>query len=271
MPSEKYAFLHESAIIEYHNVLFAAWYNNRKNELQGETHIRFSLSYDQGKTWSEPKTLVNDESGSILYCPPVFGICDDRLYLLLNQMVAPDHIHSLDLYVYNENNKVFERLWSRPIPFKLNTNVYTLPNGKLILSGRVGNLDGFPKTPAVLISDSGKIDADWRLVKIQQDGRLADGSEFLHPEVSLVINKDIIYAFCRNDARRVPIIYMSHDFGESWSGPFSHDIPFHASKIYSGTLSDGRNYVIGNLEPDRKKLAIFFKRTRNKRKIYRLL
>ena len=38
----------------------------------------------------------------------------------------------------------------------------------------------------------------------------------------------------------------------------SHNIPFSSSTIYSGTLSDRRNYVIGNVEPGRSKLAIFF-------------
>ncbi|MGN1048284.1 MAG: exo-alpha-sialidase, partial [Eubacteriales bacterium] len=257
MPSEKYAFLHESAIIKYHNVLFAAWYNNKKNELFGETPIRFSYSCDEGQSWSSPKVVVSDESEKILYCPPVFGICDDKLYMLLNQMVAPDHIHSLDLYEYNEIEKTFKFIWSKPIPFKLNTNVYTLANGKLILPGRIGEIDKFPNTPAVLISDSGKIDDEWRLVKIQKDGNLADGSKFVHPEVSLITLKDKIYAFCRNDERKVPVIYVSNDFGETWSEPFSHNIPFSASKTYSGTLSDGRNYVIGNLSPDRSKLVLF--------------
>lgn len=258
MPSEKYKFLHEAVIIEYNNVLFAAWYNNKKCELYGETPVRFSTSCDKGKTWGNPKTLINDESGRILYCPPVFGICDDKLYMFINQMVSADHIHSLDLYEYDKSEKTFKILWSKPIPFKLNTNVYTLPNGKLILSSRAGEIDNFPNTPAVLISDSGKIDSDWRLVKIQKDGMLADGSQYIHPEVSLIIAKEKMYAFCRNDARNVPVIYLSEDLGETWSKPFSHNILFSASKIYSGTLSDGRHYVIGNLEPNRNKLAIFF-------------
>lgn len=258
MPSEKYKFLHETAIIGYHNVLFAAWYNNKECELYGETPICFSKSYDKGKSWSKPKTLVNDESGKILYCPPVFGICDDKLYMLMNQMVSPDHIHSLDLYKYEENEETFKIVWSKPIPFKLNTNVYSLPDGKLILSGRVGEIDGFPNTPAVLVCDLGNIEGEWRTVKIQKDGFLTDGSQYIHPEVSLIVGKEKMYAFCRNDAHHVPIVYISEDFGESWGEPYSHNIPFSASKIYSGTLSDGRNYVIGNLEPDRSKLVIFF-------------
>ncbi len=258
-PTDGYEFLHESAIIEYNGKLIAAWYNNVKPvELIGETPIRFAVSEDDGKTWSAPITIANDESGKILFCPPVFGIDNGKLYLLMNQMVYPDHIHSLDLYEYNEEKNEFNMLWSRPIPFKLNTNVYKLSNGKLILPGRVGELDRFPNTPAALISDSGRIDAEWRLVKMQENGNLADGSKLIYPEVSLIIDGAKIYAFTRNDERNVPLAYVSEDNGESFTGPYTHDIPLSSSKIYSGTLSDGRNYIIGNLDFPRAKLVILF-------------
>lgn len=254
-PDDEYGFLHEAAIIEFKGRLFASWYNNTERELQGFTPIRESRSSDGGKTWTKPETVVCDDT--LLYCPPVYGICDGKLYMLVNSMVSADHMHSLELFVLNEETDKYERLWSRPIPFKLNTNVYTLPNGKLMLPGRIAELDGFPNTPAVLISDSGKIDAEWRLVKIQQDGNLADGSKLVHPELSAVVTDDKVYVFSRNDERKVPLIYVSEDNCESWSEVMSHDIPFSATKIYSGTLSIGKHYVIGNIGMDRTKLCIF--------------
>lgn len=260
MPDAEYGFLHEAAVIEYHGVLFASWYNNPNRELCGRTPIRGRRSHDGGKTWSDIEIIADDPTGKILYCPPVYGICHDRLYLFMNEMTAPDHIHALNLFVFDENKDCFVKLWSRPIPFKLNTNVYTLPNGKLMLPGRTGELDRFPNTPAVLISDSGQIDAEWRLVKITENGILPDGENLIHPELSAIIYDGTIYMFCRNDNRRVPLIYLSEDNGESWRGPFAYDIPFTNSKLYSGTLSDGRNYVMGNILEGRSKLAIFFSR-----------
>jgi len=262
MPDEKYTFLHEAAIIAFKDKLFAAWYNNEKTELLGTTPIRFATSEDEGKTWSTPVTVAVDETGKILYCPPVFAVEDGKLYMFLNQMVRADHMHSFDLYIYNEEKNQFEELWSRPIPFKLNTNVYKLSNGKLIHPGRISHeIDTFPNTPAVMISDSGKVDSEWRLVKLAENGNLPDGAKYVHPELSLVVCGGKIYGFCRNDERNVPILYVSEDNGESWSEPYSHDIPFGSSKIYSGTLSDGRNYVVGNILSNyhrRDKLAIFF-------------
>ena len=258
-PSEEFGtFLHEAAITEFEGVLYASWYNCKEDELVGYTPIVGRRSYDGGKTWTEPEIIAEDQSGKILYCPPVYGICDGRLYMLMNQMVSADHIHALELYVLNKETDLFELLWSRPIPFKLNTNVVQLPNGKLILPGRIGELDGFPNTPAVMISDSGKIDAEWRVVKVAENGGLPDGSSRVHPETTLLCCDGVLYLFNRNDRRKVPLVYASKDFGESWSEAMSHDIPYRSTKIYSGTLSDGRFYLIANTErPNRSKLVLY--------------
>jgi len=257
-PTEEYSFLHEAAIIEYEGVLFAAWYNCPKRELADSSPIRFSKSYDCGKTWTDPKIVVDDPTGAILYCPPVFGVQDGKLYMFINQMTKPDCIHSLDLYVYNKERDNFDELWSRgDIPVKLNTNVYTLSNGKLLLPGRWCVRDTFSNTPCVIISDSGRIDADWRIVKIQEDCKLPDGSTYDHPEMSAIVDGEKVYIFCRNDQRKIPLLYISEDNGETWSKPIAHDLPFCNSKIYSDRLSDGRSYVVGNIY-SRSLLAVFF-------------
>jgi len=259
VPDDRFKFLHETAIIEYHGVLYASWYHCKEKELQGYTPICGKRSFDCGNTWTDLEIICDDKSEKIMYCPPVYGICDDKLYMLVNQMVAPDHIHSLDLYILNAETDKFELLWSRPIPFKLNTNVVLLQNGKLMLPGRVGELDGFPNTPAVLISDSGKIDTEWRLVKIAENGTLPGGVELVHPEISVICSENELYMFCRNDKRKVPLVYISNDYGETWSAPYSHDIPYVDSKVYCGNLSDGRCYVVGNTDrTNRSKLSAFF-------------
>ncbi len=258
-PDDTFAFLHEAAIIEYHGVIFASWYHNRETELHGYTPICEKRSYDGGETWSEARIVCDDPTGKILYCPPVYAIDEDRLYMLVNQMVAADHIHSLDLYILDEETDQFTLLWSRPIPFKLNTNAVKLPNGKWMLPGRVGQLDAFPNTPAVLISDSGNIDSEWRLVKIAENGDLPDGSSLVHPEISVICAEDRLYMFCRDDQHRVPLVYCSDDFGETWGDVCSHDIPCIASKIYAGTLSDGQHYLISNIDEwNRSRLVIYF-------------
>ncbi|MBQ9735654.1 MAG: helix-turn-helix domain-containing protein [Clostridia bacterium] len=264
-PGEAFgSFLHEAAIIEFEGVLYASWYNCREKELSGYTPIVGRRSYDGGKTWTDPEIIAEDQSGRILYCPPVYGICDGKLYMLMNQMVSADLMHSLDLYVLNKETDRFEFLWSRPIPFKLNTNAVRLPNGKLILPGRIAEQDGFPNTPAVAISDSGKIDAKWRIVKVAPNGVLPDGSSLVHPETTLICCDNVLYLFNRNDQRRVPLVYISRDFGGSWSDAMSHDIPYTSSKIYSGMLSDGRFYLIANADRLRRSKLVLYVSEKNR-------
>ena len=258
IPEDAYQFLHETAIIEYHGTLFASWYNCPETELHGRTPIRGRRSKDGGKTWDDVEIVADCADGGILYCPPVYGVCNDKLYLFLNEMVGPDLIHALDLFVFDEEKDVFVKLWSRPIPFKLNTNVVTLPNGKFMLPGRIGEIDRFPNTPAVLICDSKNMEEEWRLVKIAPDGNLPDGSFLIHPEISAMIADDTIYMLCRNDIRMVPILYCSKDNGETWSTPYAYDIPMVNSKIYCGDLKDGRHYLVANIEKKhREKLALY--------------
>ena len=258
-PGEEFGrFLHEAAIVEFEGVLYTSWYNCKEKELVGYTPIVGRRSYDGGKTWTAPEIIAEDRSGKILYCPPVYGICDGKLYMLINQMVSADHMHSFDLYVLNKETDQFEFLWSRPIPFKLNTNVVHLPNGKLMLPGRIAELDGFPNTPAVMISDSGKIDAEWRIIKVAENGNLLDGERLVHPETTVICCDDVLYLFNRNDRRKVPLVYTSKDFGESWTQAMAHDIPYISSKIYGGTLSDGRHFLIANKDKhDRSKLVLY--------------
>lgn len=261
-PDDQYKFLHESAIIVYHGTVFCSWYNNQVRELSGFTPIRSCRSQDGGKTWSRVETIASDPDGKLLYCPPVYGICDDKLYMLINTMVSADHMHSLEFYCYDEKEEKFKFLRSEKLPFKLNTNVYQLPDGKLLLPGRIAEQDSFPATPAVLISDSGKIDAPWRLVYVQENELLPAGLHFIHPEQSAVVHREAVTLFCRNDQSAVPLMYHSKDHGETWSLPICHDIPFASSKIYSGTLKDGRHFLIGNIAEEenfrkRDKLALF--------------
>ncbi|MBO4406739.1 MAG: exo-alpha-sialidase [Clostridia bacterium] len=256
-PDGDYAFLHEAAVTAFRGTLFASWYNCPEKELSGRTPIRGKRSRDGGRSWSGPETIADDPAGKILFCPPVYGADRGKLYLFLNEMTAPDHIHALSLFTLSPETDVFQRLWTRPVPFKLNANVTELPGGRLLLAGRAGELDGFPNTPAVMLSDGG-IEGEWRLVRIAKNGDLPDGSALVHPELCPIVSEGRIWMFCRDDQRRVPLLYLSEDRGESWSGPVAHDVPFVNSKIYAGVLSDGRAYLIGNIDLfDRTRLALY--------------
>ena len=257
-PGEGHRFLHEAAIAGFEGRLFASWYTCPVRELQGYTPIRESRSDDGGRTWSEPRVIADDPGERILFCPPVYAEENGRFYLFLNQMVSPDHIHTLDLYRLDPAEDRFVRLWSRPVPFKLNTNAVRLSSGRLILPGRCGELDGFPNTPAVLIEGPEGIEGAWRMRKMTPDGVLPDGSSLVHPEMTVVETNDGLVAFGRDDNRRVPLAYVSSDDGETWTGPVAHDVPTVSSKVYAGVLPDRRRYLVANTDRfDRSRLVLY--------------
>ena len=44
-PTPEYLFLHEAAIIGYHGILFASWYNCHAGELKGYTSIPVKIPF----------------------------------------------------------------------------------------------------------------------------------------------------------------------------------------------------------------------------------
>lgn len=251
LPSADFTFLHESAIIEYNGTLFAAWYSCRALELVGYTPIHGARSFDGGKTWTPKEIWAHDPNEVELYCPPAFGVCDGKLYMLVNTMRGFDNVVALELYCWNTQSEAFEQVWRKRMCFKMNTNVIALPNGKLMIPGRSGRMGENPLNPAVLISDSGKIDADWRIVTVDPVERIA-------PETTVIVEGDTLYMFSRSNKPEVSFVYVSTDYGETWFGPATHDLPMRAAKMYAGTLSDGRHYLVGNVDIwNRSKIALY--------------
>ncbi len=251
VPDTEFSFVHESAVIEYKGTVFAAWYSCHELELVGYTPIHGARSTDGGKTWTDKEIWAHDPSGEEMYCPPVFGISDGKLYMLVNTMKGFDNITALELYQWNEQTQKFNKVWRKSMCFKINTNVITLPNGKLMIPGRSGTMGKNPLNPAVLISDSGKIDGNWRIVTVDKTERTA-------PETTVMTVGNKLYMFSRSDKPEVSLVYVSTDNGETWTQPASHDIPLRAVKMYAGTLADGRNYIIGNVEvAGRTRIAMY--------------
>ena len=247
-PDEEYRFLHDCMLANRHGKLYLSWYNCPVHEMADRSVIRGRISSDCGNTWSDPVTLAEDPANAVIYVPPAFGICpaDDQLYLLVTRMTGPDVVQDLEIFRLNEQENIWHSVRVIQKPFLPNTPVYRMINGKLITAGRVAAQSGMmPEIPAVAISDDGKIDTEWRIVPIHDRIKAPEGENYL-PETCIIPDGEHITAFVRHD-NRYPLIYESHDCGETWSGPQVHNIPVGNSKIFAGILSDQRRYMICNL------------------------
>lgn len=257
---DEYRFLHDCMITAYHGKLYTAWYNCPTHEMADRSVIRGRVSPDEGKTWSDIIMMADDHASGLIYVPPAFGICpkDGNLYLFATRMTGPDIVQDCEIFrLEDESANEWRSVRILPDPFLPNTPVYQLPNGKLIMAGRVApKTNSLPEIPAVAISDSGRIDAEWRIVRIDNRIKAPEGENWF-PETCLIIDGEKIEAFVRHD-RHYPLMYESLDSGETWSEPLVHDVPVGASKLFVGTLSDGRIYLISNLaDQARETLALF--------------
>ena len=174
-------------------------------------------------------------------------------------MIGADLMHALSVFKYNEKEDSFTKEKCILTSFKMSSIVHKMNNGKLIIGGMNGveYHKGAPFYAALVVSDDGKTVSDWRNIVIPNGNTLPDGSYLTYPEINFIIEDNKITAFSRNQTRHVPILFKSDDYGETWTGPYSHDIPFHHACTTAGTLSNGRKFIIGNLQPDRSKLVIF--------------
>ena len=247
-PDDKYRFLHDCVITSYKNVLYAAWYNCPESEITDESVIRGRYSTDKGKTWSEIRYFARDTSNKFMYVPPAFGVLNGELYLYVSRMTGHDQVRDILIFKLNKKDKSFYEVGAIAIPFIVNTSVAVMQNGKLIAGGRRTDVPGtLPLIPAVLISDSGSPLGPWRTIDIQKDGKNPDGTPFKFPETGLIAHGAELTAIVRGEKKN-PLVYKSNDFGTSWSLSGSIDFLAGGSKITCGTLSDGRDYIIGNVQ-----------------------
>lgn len=254
-PEDEFTFLHDCMITAFHGRLYTAWYNCTAGEMRGRSVIRGRVSCDSGKTWSKAGMIAEDPD--FVYAPATFIEDRGALWLMTTRMIAPDVVRNMDLFRLDEPSGTWRFVRTFEEPFLPNSKAVRLPDGKLIIGGRVApKRDEFPEIPAVAVSDSGSAEGPWRIVRIHDLVKAPD-RENPFPETSLVVEGNSITAFVRHD-NRYPLMYESADGGETWSGPLVHNIPCGASKIYASLLPGGRRCMIANLaRQGRSTLALF--------------
>lgn len=220
--------------------------------MQGTSLIRGRRSRDGGLTWSEVEIIAHDkEKKGIMYVPATFLSYKDILYAFVSNMEdGPDLVTRCEVFILDESNNSWNSHGFISGPFLPNCAPVKMDNGNFIMAGRMANKIGQkPTIPAVAISRGDKITEQWDIIPLNYNDKLPCGDRPDFPETTVIAKENHITAFIRNHSE-CPLLFLSDDYGQTWSDPYQHNFPFASSKIYAGTLNTGQNYVFANLVSD---------------------
>lgn len=241
-------FLHDLAVTALYGKIYQAWYNSTDAEICGSSLIRGRFSCDGGSSWSEPFTVIGSiNAAEEHYVPVSFFPHDGKLYALITEMVGKNMTISLDLY--EQQADPFEK-WKKVSNvsggFICNASPVRMNNGNYIVGAWIPMKEETPAFPVILISNGADIKKQWRCIFLY-DPLHPQAVKIRCPEISLMADDNKITAFVRND-EGPSYVFISEDFGESWSAPCSNPMSIGNSKIYAGTLSNGKRYIVYNEE-----------------------
>lgn len=237
-PTDALPFLHDTSVSRCGEGLFAAWYTCTEGEIAGETCIMGRYSPD-GVHWDPVETVVGGTDYH--YVPASFYTANGQFRALVTTMTGHDRPVSVMELARTENG--WQRLREHSIPFLFNTAPVSLPNGTLLAAGRIAPEVGeLPRIPAV----ARKIPCceDWQVFPMPGDWK-SMGYPLPIPETTLLCHGNSIETIVRND-RGSPWVFCTEDPVENWHFAGESVLPIAGVKMYSGTLPDGRLFLLYN-------------------------
>lgn len=239
-----YIFLHGVALVKFKGRMYCSWAHNRFLENSDDEEVNFAVSDDDGATWSgfvrghmAPEKGVAVSHGSFL----AHG---GALYFFAPQFKGQLGAEMLKMGVYrlDEATGAFtylgvaldDRFWPMCEPI-------LMADGSYIMAGiYVGASYRAPDNAAAVAISRGADVLHWDMVKVAK----AEGVR-VWGECSVTVDGGHCQMICReHSGKKVALYSESHDFGQTWSAMDLSDMPMVGSKPYTGTLSDGRRYLI---------------------------
>lgn len=252
--SDKYNFLHDSAIVEHKGVLYAAWYNCPKDEIEGESLIRCRRSADKGLTWSEVEVIAADrDNRGTMYVPVAFLSHEGTLHAFVSHMMGHDLLTGWEMFALDEDMAPSDCGEASPWKSQAVHDDLFLPNsapvmtgdGHYLMAGRMAErLGERPLVPAVA-RNARDLKGKWDIIPLVPVGERSSEMELPYPETTAIVEGRNVTALVRGGSNE-SLLFKSEACGLNWSGPHRHNLPMGASKIYAGILSTGQWYAIFN-------------------------
>ena len=234
---------------EFKGKLYTQWQSSAKDEDAEDTWVAYSVSDDNGATWSEPKVLVATIDNG--YCSSGgWFVSGDTLVSYINVWYSDTTPRGgFAYYVESTDGEHWSEM--KPVLMKDGTPMEGIieQDPHVLASGRIVNAAHFqPGLFAYPIyTDDPSGTKGW--VKAQytcmEQGEGATTSREMEP--SLFVNEDgtIVMTFRDQNSSFVRLAAISTDQGETWSETVSTNMPDCRAKQSAGNLPDGTAYLVG--------------------------
>ncbi len=244
-----YNWLHGIALAWHAGRLYASFGHNKGLENTAGEEARGLISEDGGKTWGSPFTIDVGDEPELAVSHGVFLEHERKLWAFHGAFY--NHVERVHTRAYLLDDKtgewekkgtvVEEGFWPMQAPQRMQ-------NGDYIMAGiRIDKLeDTKGNFPAVAISHGDDL-SQWTLKVIAPDDRIKPQS--IWGESSVLLDGAQVLNIARWDAP-IALASMSSDYGETWTKAMFSNLPFAASKPYTGVLSTGQRYLIGTIAAD---------------------
>ena len=257
--------------------LYCMWQSSPTDEDSDDTWVAYSVSADEGYTWSKPRPL-SLPSGDF-YCTSGGWLArDDTLTAFINTwqrstigralsgngQKAPEPRGGRTCYITSTDGQTWSQLQpvtmadGTPMEGVLEQDPYTLPDGRLV--GAAHFKPGLHVCP--VYTDDPKGVSGWRKASFEsedlgQQSRELEPSQYMRPDGTLVM----LFRDQQGSFRKLAA--MSTDRGATWTKPVVTSFPDARTKQCAGNLPDGTSFMVSCPSGDKRRWPLVLQLSRD--------
>ena len=225
--------------------LYCMWQSSPKDEDSDDTWVAYSISADEGLTWSAPKPLS---------LPSVEFYCTSGGWLVSGDTLTAfidtwqkelEPRGGRTCYMTTTDGLTWSQLQpvrmadGLPMEGVLEQDPYTLPDGRMI--GATHFMPGLHICPVFTDDPTGH--NGWQKAAFLSEDTGKQSRE-IEPSQYVQPNGTIVMLFRDQKSTFRKLASVSPDRGETWSKPQITNIPDARTKQCAGNLSDGTSYMV---------------------------
>ncbi len=230
-----YRFLHGVGLCFHKGRLYASFGHNKGGENTDTEEARFCVSEDDGKTWSEVRTMDAGD-GPVGVSHGAFLSHNGTLWAFQGAYTGTMSGVHTRAYVFDEASDqwkskgtgIEDGFWPMQQPQKMD-------DGNWIMAGlKVGD-----SNPAIVAISHADDFLKWDVVPIPQ----ATGQN-MWGESTVIVSGKQITNISRYGDKAEALVATSKDYGRTWSEMRPSNLPMTTSKPIAGMLSTGQRYLV---------------------------